>query len=114
MSPENNINNAANFLAPVQQRGEDRLLEYIQAMGPEMAARLSKPSTEAARMMERHLTGIVGTLPAEHFNVSVTTSREQLGHLLASAMLNGYFLHAAEQRLQVESALQDVADDERE
>lgn len=109
MNPDSKV---TNFLGPAQPGSSDRLLQYIQSMGPEMAARLSQPSGEAARMMERHLSGIVGTLPAEQFDVSVTTSREHLGHLLAAAMLNGYFLHAAEQRLQVESALQATVGDD--
>jgi Protein of unknown function (DUF760) len=52
-------------------------------------------------------------LPLEHFDVTVTTSRQQLGRLVASAMMSGYFLRNAEQRMNIEAALQAAsADDE--
>ncbi|MEL6816865.1 MAG: DUF760 domain-containing protein, partial [Cyanobacteria bacterium J06598_3] len=42
-----------------------------------------------------------------HFDVTVTTNRENLGRLLASAMMSGYFLRGAEQRLAFEEQLMD-------
>jgi hypothetical protein len=56
--------------------------------------------------MERNIIGLLGGLPSEHFDVTVTTSREHLGRLLASAMMSGYFLRNAEQRMQFERSLQ--------
>ena len=41
-------------------------------------------------------------IPTEHFNVQVTTDRENLAGLLASAMMTGYFLRQMEQRMQLE------------
>jgi hypothetical protein len=58
--------------------------------------------------MERNIVGMLGTLPPEHFGMTITTSREHLGRLLASAMIGGYFLHNAEQRMAFEKSL-DVA-----
>jgi Protein of unknown function (DUF760) len=43
--------------------------------------------------------GMLGVLPGGGFDVSVSTSRENLGQLMASAMAYGYFLHVAEQRM---------------
>ncbi|MCY7284364.1 MAG: DUF760 domain-containing protein, partial [Cyanobacteria bacterium CAN_BIN43] len=48
----------------------------------------------------------LGALPLEHFDVTVTTSRQQLGRLVASAMMSGYFLRNAEQRMNFEAAMQ--------
>jgi Protein of unknown function (DUF760) len=56
--------------------------------------------------MERNLVGLLGGLPSEQFDVTITTSRENLGRLLASAMMSGYFLRSAEQRMQFERSLQ--------
>lgn len=56
--------------------------------------------------MERSLVEMFGNLPSEHFGVTITTSRENLGQLLASAMINGYFLRNAEQRMAFEKSLQ--------
>jgi hypothetical protein len=83
------------------------LWQYVQSMNPETIARLSKPdSTEVLQVMERNIIGLLGGLPAEHFDVTITTSREHLGRLLASAMMSGYFLRNAEQRLNFEHSLQ--------
>lgn len=85
---------------------ENQLMNYVQAMSPEMIAQLSKPSSpEVFQMMERNIVGLLGGLPSEHFGVTITTNRENLGRLLASAMMSGYFLHGAEQRMQIEHSL---------
>ena len=55
--------------------------------------------------MEHNIIGMLGGLPSEGFDVSVTTSRENLGRLLASAMMGGYFLKGAEQRLAMETSI---------
>ncbi len=56
--------------------------------------------------MERTIVGMLGNLPPEHFGVTITMSRENIGQLLASAMINGYFLRNAEQRMAFEKSLQ--------
>lgn len=86
-----------------EAEGSNVLLQYVQSMSPEVIAQLSKPgSTEVFQVMEQNITGLLGHLPAEHFDIAVTTSREHLGRLLASAMMSGYFLRNAEQRLNFE------------
>ena len=93
------------------------LWHYVQSMNPDTVAQLSKPSsTEVFQVMERNIVGLLGNLPSEHFGVTVTTSREHLGRLLASAMMSGYFLRNAEQRMTFEKSLQyaetSIADEE--
>jgi hypothetical protein len=46
-------------------------------------------------------------LPSESFNVQITTDRENLAGLLASAMMTGYFLRQMEQRMELEETLID-------
>jgi hypothetical protein len=83
------------------------LWQYMQSMSPETIAQLSKPnSAEVFQMMEHHIVGMLGGLPSDQFDVTITTSRENLGRLLASAMMNGYFLRGAEQRMAFERSLQ--------
>lgn len=101
--------NNTNLLNPSPASSE-HLWQYIQAMAPEAIAQLSQPSSEAAQLMERHLGSILGALPSEQFNVTITTNRQHLGQLLTAAMLQGYFLHAAEQRLQIEQSWQETAE----
>ena len=81
------------------------LWQYVQTMHPDAIAQLSKPSQQAVQVMERNIVRMLGGLPPEHFGVTITTSRENLGRLLASAMISGYFLHSAEQRMDFEKSL---------
>ena len=104
------MNNQSNR-TPENYTGEaevgNLLWHYVQSMNPEIVAQLSKPSsTEVFQVMERNIVGLLGNLPSEHFDVNVTTSREHLGRLLASAMMSGYFLRNAEQRMTFEKSLQ--------
>ncbi|WP_088890191.1 DUF760 domain-containing protein [Leptolyngbya ohadii] len=85
----------------------NELWQYVQSLSPETVAQLSRPqSREVLQVMERNIIGLLGGLPSEQFDVTITTSREDLGRLLASAMMSGYFLHSAEQRMNIERSLQ--------
>ncbi|MBE9003481.1 DUF760 domain-containing protein [Fortiea sp. LEGE XX443] len=85
------------------------LWQYVKSLSPETVSHLSKPtSPEVFQVMERNIVGLLGNLPPEHFGMTITTSRESLGRLLASAMISGYFLRNAEQRMDFEIALQET------
>ncbi len=87
----------------------NKLWQYVQSLTPETSAHLSKPdSHEVFQVMERNIIGLLGNLPSEQFEVSINTSREYLGKLLASAMMSGYFLRNAEQRMTFEKSIQGV------
>lgn len=103
---DNTLNNqAANSREDNAEVG-DQLWQYVQSMSPESVAHMSQPASgEVLQAMERNIIGLLGNLPPEHFGVMVTTSREHLGRLLASAMLHGYFLRSAEQRMTFEKSL---------
>ncbi|MEM6452199.1 MAG: DUF760 domain-containing protein [Cyanobacteria bacterium P01_D01_bin.105] len=82
---------------------ENSLLSYVKTMDPETITQLSRPdSDEVMQVIEHNVIGLLGGLPSQSFDVSVTTNRENLGRLLASAMMSGYFLRGAEQRLAFE------------
>lgn len=103
------MNNVSNNVPEFFEGNADTnlLWEYVQSMSPETMARLSKPmSSEVFQVMERNIVGLLGNLPSEHFGVTINTSRENLGRLLASAMISGYFLRNAEQRMVFETSLQ--------
>jgi hypothetical protein len=83
------------------------LWQYVKSLSPETVTQLSKPnSAEVFQVMERNILGLLGQLPPEHFGITITTNRENLGRLLASAMISGYFLRNAEQRMNFDLALQ--------
>lgn len=97
-----------NLFGSDQETG-DHLWQYVQSLSPDTIAQLSKPeSSEVFQVMERNIIGLLGNLPSEHFGISVSTSREHLGRLLASAMMSGYFLRNAEQRMNFEKSIQSI------
>ena len=97
--------NTSEFFEGIAESG-NHLWQYVQALNPETVAQMSRPtSPEVFQVMERNIVGLLGGLPSEHFNITVTTSREDLGRLLASAMMSGYFLRNAEQRMALENSL---------
>ncbi len=101
-----NLSNRVPELFGSESEGGNMLWQYVQSLNPETIAQLSKPSVDAVQVIERNIVGMLGGLPPEHFGVTITTSREQLGRLLASAMISGYFLHSAEQRMTFEKSMQ--------
>ena len=102
----NQSNQISEFFNGESETG-DSLWQYVQSLSPETINQLSKPSSaEVFQVIERNIVGILGNLPSEHFNVTVSTSRENLGKMLASAMISGYFLRNAEQRMVFDRALQ--------
>ncbi len=89
-----------------QPEQSNSLMQYVHAMGPETIAQLSNPSSaDVQQMMENNIIGLLGGLPSQHFDIEITTNRESLGRLLASAMMSGYFLRGAEQRMAMEHSL---------
>lgn len=104
------MSNASNQISEFfdgESETDNLLWQYVQSLSPETITQLSKPtSTEVFQVMERNIVGLLGNIPSEHFGVSVTASRENLGRLIASAMISGYFLRNAEQRMGFEKSLQ--------
>lgn len=82
------------------------LLTYLQHQSPEVLALVAKAvSPEIKQIISHNVQGLVGMLPGDRFNVQITTDRENLASLLASAMMTGYFLRQMEQRMQLEESL---------
>lgn len=90
-----------------QETQTNPLLTYLQSQSPEILANVAKSaSPEIKQIISHNVQGLVGMLPSESFNVKITTDRDNLAGLLASAMMTGYFLRQMEQRMQLE----DLAD----
>ncbi|GAA6621281.1 MULTISPECIES: DUF760 domain-containing protein [Nostocales] len=81
----------------------NKLLKYLQHQPPEVLARVAQSvSPEIKQIISQNVQGLVGMLPSENFNVQITTDRDNLAGLLASAMMTGYFLRQMEQRMQLD------------
>ncbi|MGL5793592.1 MAG: DUF760 domain-containing protein [Waterburya sp.] len=88
-----------------QQEIGNTLWQYVQSLSPETVAQLSQPeSQEVFQIIEQNIIGLLGNLPSDNFDVAISTNRESLGRLLASAMMSGYFLRNAEQRMTFEES----------
>ncbi len=101
----NNLSEQVPDFSNSQVEGGNLLWQYVQSLSPEAVAQLSQPSSEVLQVMERTIVQMLGLLPPQHFGVTITTSRENLGRLLASATMHGYFLHNAQQRMAFENSL---------
>lgn len=89
-----------------QQTEVNPLLNYLQQQNPEVLSRIAKSaSPEIKEIISHNVQGLVGGLPSENFNVQITTDRDNLAGLLASAMMTGYFLRQIEQRMQLDEHL---------
>lgn len=89
-----------------QQTATNPLLKYLQHQPPEVLARVAKSvSPEIKEIISHNVQGLVGGLPSDNFNVQITTDRDNLAGLLASAMMTGYFLRQMELRMQLEENL---------
>jgi len=96
-----------NFLSSQAEDDPDnQLLNYLQHQSPDVLSRVAKSaSPEIQQIISQNVQGLVGMLPSENFNVQITTDRENLAGLLASAMMTGYFLRQMEQRMELEETL---------
>ncbi|MEO0407007.1 MAG: DUF760 domain-containing protein [Cyanobacteria bacterium P01_A01_bin.135] len=84
----------------------NQLLQYMQHQSPDVLARVAKAVTpEVKQIVSQNVQGLVGVLPNEAFNTQVTTDKENLASLLASAMMTGYFLRRMEQRMELEDGV---------
>lgn len=82
------------------------LINYLHHQTPEVMARIARSITPSVKeIISQNVQGLVGVLPTEDFNVQITTDREDLAGLLASAMMTGYFLRQMEQRMELEDSI---------
>ena len=91
-----------------QEQNYNTLMQYLRQQNPEVLAQIAQSaSPEVKQIISQNVQGLVGMLPAGDFNVKITTDRENLAHLLASAMMTGYFLCQIEKRMDLEESLTD-------
>jgi hypothetical protein len=85
---------------------ENKLLDYMQQQPQEQMALIAQAiSPEVHQLIANNIQGLMGGLPANQFHVQVSTNRENLAGLLASAMMTGYFLRNVEQRMELDVQL---------
>lgn len=99
------------FASEPEEQDTNALIQYLQEQHPETLSHIAQSaSPEIQQIITQNVQGLVGMLPSGDFNIQVTTDRENLANLLASAMMTGYFLSQMEQRKNLEETLSDVDD----
>ena len=89
-----------------QEQQYNTLMQYLRQQHPEVLAQIAQSaSPDVKQIISQNVQGLVGMLPSGDFNIKVTTDRENLAHLLASAMMTGYFLCQMEKRMDLEESL---------
>ncbi|MEL6911495.1 MAG: DUF760 domain-containing protein [Cyanobacteria bacterium J06629_2] len=89
-----------------QEQNYNTLMQYLRQQHPEVLAQIAaSASPDVKQIISQNVQGLVGMLPSGDFNVKITTDRENLAHLLASAMMTGYFLCQMEKRMNLEESL---------
>ncbi|MDJ0736217.1 MAG: DUF760 domain-containing protein [Nostocaceae cyanobacterium] len=87
--------------------GENSLLQYVKSMHPETISQLSQPvSPDTLQLIIITVANKLNQLTPQQFNGLISTNRDSLGKLLGEAMVDGYFLRNAEQRMEFEKTLQ--------
>lgn len=80
--------------------------QYLASLNQQTVTLLSKPSSsDVVELVQRSVYAILGNFPVDEER-NITISREHLAGVLGSAMVDGYFLGNAEQRLLLEQAMQ--------
>lgn len=99
-----NSENSEFFADTTEDQTNNLLLKYLQNQSPEVLSRVARSaSPEIRQIISHNVQGLVGGLPSEAFNIQITTDRDNLAGLLASAMMTGYFLRQMEQRMELEA-----------
>ncbi|WP_036483681.1 DUF760 domain-containing protein [Myxosarcina sp. GI1] len=89
-----------------QEKNYNTLMQYLRQQQPEVLAQIAQSaSPEVKQIISQNVQGLVGMLPTGDFNIKITTDRENLAHLLASAMMTGYFLCQMEKRMDLEESI---------
>lgn len=92
------------FTSESEEQEANTLIQYLQQQHPETLAWVAQSaSPEIKEIITQNIQGLVGMLPSEEFHIQISTDRENLGNLLASAMMTGYFLGQMENRKNLES-----------
>lgn len=98
------------FELPDNNTNNNPLLAYLHGQSPETLASVAQSvSPEVRQIISQNIQSLVGMLPPQHFDVQVTTNREDLAGLLGSAMMTGYFLKQMETRMNLDRSLSAVS-----
>ncbi|KAF6256611.1 hypothetical protein COO60DRAFT_1702240 [Scenedesmus sp. NREL 46B-D3] len=86
------------------------LLKYVKEVQPALIEQFvdqGPPAVVAA--MRNTITNMLGTLPPQFFTVTISTVGENMSQLMLSVLMTGYMFRNAQYRLELRTALGDLA-----
>ncbi|XP_024522935.1 uncharacterized protein LOC9663352 isoform X1 [Selaginella moellendorffii] len=88
----------------------DMLLEYVQNVQPEfMELFIQKAPQQVVEAMRKTVTNMLGTLPPQFFEITITTVAENLAQLMYSVLMTGYMFRNAQYRIELQQSLEQAA-----
>ena len=85
----------------------DALLEFVNTLSPS-THRISEPSVPKMSIVAIRQTvgNLIGTLPAEYFEITISSREENLMQLMYSVLMTGYMFCNAHHRLELAKRLE--------
>lgn len=91
---------------PVVSEKRRLLLSYVQEVEPAIVDQFQEIApAQVIDAMTQTVSNMVGTLPPQFFNVTISTHGENLAQLMFSVMMTGYLFRNAQYRLELTHSL---------
>eukprot|EP00850_Spirogloea_muscicola_P001591 SM000006S19356 [mRNA] locus=s6:376166:378294:+ [translate_table: standard] len=88
----------------------EALLEYVRTVPPEFMEKfVQRAPPQVVEAMRLTVTNMLGTLPLQFFEVTVSTVGENLAQLMYSVMMTGYMFRNAQYRMDLSQSLAQAA-----
>lgn len=88
---------------------ENSFWQYINSLHPQTVKQLNKPSsTDVVETINLTVATILDHISDDSSESQIVTSHDELGMLLGSVMIDGYFLRNAEQRMELDNIFQEL------
>jgi len=82
------------------------LLQYVQNVEPQIMDQfVQRAPAQVVDAMRQTITNMLGTLPPQFFDVSVSTIGENLAQMMYSVMMTGYMFRNAQYRIELKTSM---------
>lgn len=86
------------------------VIEYVRGVQPaEVQVFVDQAPMDVVQAFKQTVSNMVGTLPPQHFSVTIDTVAESLATLMSTMLRTGYLMRGAHYQLELELALQGAA-----
>ena len=101
-----NVDNRNSNTNTSHKKKSEFLLQYVRDVQPTLIDQFVQHApSHVVDAMRETISNMIGTLPAQFFEVTVTTVAENLAQLMFSVMMTGYMFRNAQVRLELRQSL---------